>query len=101
MWLDLRRGPWKYGENAFSNDYFVLLKEKKWTVKKTHNGGKWSGPMQYEADGGKLMMLPTDMVLLSDPAFKKWVDVYASSEEKFFSDFAKAFTKLTELGFKQ
>ena len=71
------------------------------TVKKTHEGGPWKGPKQFEADGGKLMMLPTDMVLLDDPAFKKWVQVYAKSEETFFADFAKAFRKLTELGFKQ
>lgn len=45
--------------------------------------------------------LSQDMVLLDDPEFKKWVKVYAKSEETFFADFAKAFRKLTELGFKQ
>ena len=45
-------GPWTYGENAFSNDYFVFLLEKKWTQKKTHNGKPWTGPKQFEADGG-------------------------------------------------
>lgn len=49
----------RYAENAFSNDYYKFLLEKKWTVKTTHNGSKWTGPKQYEADGGKLMMLPT------------------------------------------
>ena len=89
-------GPWTYGENAFSNDYFKFLLEKvregagqsahathamaathtipatrlcavdthgltchrctqKWTPKKTHEGKKWLGPMQYEADGGALV----------------------------------------------
>jgi len=94
-------GPWTYAESAFSNDYYKFLLEKKWTVKKSHEGKTWTGPKQYEADGGKLMMLPTDMVLLDDPSFKKWVKVYAASEETFFNDFAKAFRKLTELGFKQ
>ena len=70
-------------------------------VKTTHEGAEWTGPKQFEADGGKLMMLPTDMVLLDDPSFKRWVEVYAKDEEKFFADFAKAFQKLTELGFKQ
>jgi len=93
-------GPWTYGEAAFSNDYYKFLLEKRWTVKTTHEGGAWKGPKQYEADGGKLMMLPTDMVLIEDPAFKKWVQIYAKSEETFFADFAKAFRKLTELGFK-
>ena len=94
-------GPWTYGEAAFSNDYFKFLLEKKWTPKTTHEGKAWKGPKQFEADNGKLMMLPTDMVLLDDPSFKKWVKVYAGSEEKFFADFAVAFQKLTELGFKQ
>ena len=94
-------GPWTYAEAGFSNDYFKFLLDKRWTVKTTHEGKKWTGPKQYEADGGKLMMLPTDMVLLDDPAFKKWVDAYAKDEDRFFADFAKAFTKLTELGFKQ
>ena len=54
----------RYAENAFSNDYYKFLLDKKWTVKTTHEGKPWKGPKQYEADGGKLMMLPTDMVLL-------------------------------------
>jgi len=45
-------------------------------------------------------MVPADLALLSDPAFKKYVDLYAESEEKFFEDFAKAFSKLLELGVK-
>jgi len=94
-------GPWTYGESSFSNDYYKFLLEKKWTLKKTHEGKPWTGPAQYEADDGKLMMLPTDMALLEDASFKKWVKVYAGSEELFFADFAKAFRKLTELGFKQ
>jgi cytochrome c peroxidase len=94
-------GPWTYGEAAFSNEYFTALLNKKWTVKKTHEGQPWKGPKQFEADGGKLMMLPTDMVLLDDPEFKKWVVAYAKDEGLFFRDFAKAFQKLTELGFCQ
>jgi len=94
-------GPWTYAENGFSNDYFKFLLEKKWTEKKTHNGQKWTGPKQYEADGGALMMLPSDLALIQDPAMKKFVVMYAKDEDKFFADFAVAFQKLTELGFKQ
>ena len=55
--------------------------------------------MQYEDKHEKnLMMLPADMALLWDRKFKKWVDVYAKDEEKFFADFAPAFAKLLELG---
>ena len=93
-------GPWTYAENAFSNEYFKFLLEKTWTVKKTHEGKPWTGPKQYEADGGALMMLPSDLALIEDAAFKRWVEVYAKDESRFFADFAVAFRKLTELGFK-
>eukprot|EP00967_Tisochrysis_lutea_P137239 scaffold245966_cov38-Tisochrysis_lutea.AAC.1 len=104
-------GPWKYGENAFSNEvhwpthalhmtlvhslmphthpiflplpvqYYTFLLEKTWTPKKTHDrssahcpvAGAWKGPLQYEADGGALMMLPTDLALVQDVQFKKYV----------------------------
>lgn len=55
-------------------------------------------PDQYEDSSGKLMMLPSDMVLVQDPAFRKIVEIYAKDENAFFSDFASAFSKLLELG---
>jgi cytochrome c peroxidase len=93
-------GPWSYGETTFSNEYFRLLVDEKWTVKKTHEGKRWTGPMQYESKDGKLMMLPTDMALLDDPEFKKWVVAYAKDEKLFFDDFSRVFSKLLELGVK-
>lgn len=54
---------------------------------------------QYEDKTSKsLMMLPTDMALVSDKSFKQWVDKYAKDEELFFKDFAAVITKLFELG---
>jgi len=64
----------------------------------THNGKPWDGPDQYEDSTGKLMMLPSDMVLIQDPAFKKVVELYVKDEDVFFKDFASAFAKLLELG---
>jgi cytochrome c peroxidase len=43
-------------------------------------------------------MLPSDMVLIQDPIFRKYVELYAKDEDVFFKDFAKAFSKLLELG---
>jgi len=55
--------------------------------------------VQYEnVDGGDLMMLPSDLALIEDPEFKKWVEVYAKDEKRFFADFAKVYQKLTENG---
>ena len=91
-------GPWTNAESTFSNDYFRQLLETKWTVKKMHIGKPWTGPLQYENPDGTLMMLPSDLALVQDPKFRKIVEAYANDESLFFSDFAKAFSKLLELG---
>lgn len=44
------------------------------------------------------MMLPSDIALIEDPKFKKWVDVYAQDSDRFFGDFSDSFSKLMELG---
>jgi|TARA_B100001142_G_scaffold270623_1_gene276814 cytochrome c peroxidase len=53
---------------------------------------------QYTDPSGNLMMLPSDIALIEDPKFKKYVDVYAKDQKKFFDDFSKAFNKLETLG---
>eukprot|EP00604_Paraphysomonas_vestita_P001710 CAMPEP_0174817772 /NCGR_PEP_ID=MMETSP1107-20130205/298_1 /TAXON_ID=36770 /ORGANISM="Paraphysomonas vestita, Strain GFlagA" /LENGTH=324 /DNA_ID=CAMNT_0016028781 /DNA_START=98 /DNA_END=1072 /DNA_ORIENTATION=- len=93
-------GPWTNAETTFSNEYFRLLLEEKWTPKKTHNGKKWEGPNQYENPDGSLMMLPADLSLVKAPEFKPFVELYAKDEKQFFNDFSAAFSKLLELGVK-
>ncbi|PNW79135.1 hypothetical protein CHLRE_09g401886v5 [Chlamydomonas reinhardtii] len=86
-------GPWTNAPTTFSNLYFQELLNNKWVVK------KWDGPLQYEdTKSQSLMMLPSDLALLSDRSFKKYVTQYAKDEEAFFKDFAVAFSKLLELG---
>ncbi|GAB4820287.1 hypothetical protein N2152v2_007333 [Parachlorella kessleri] len=85
-------GPWTNAPTTFSNLYFTELKENKWHKR------KWDGPLQYEDRSKQLMMLNTDMWLLWDKKFRKYVDLYAKDQDKFFEDFAKAFSKLLELG---
>jgi cytochrome c peroxidase len=41
-------GPWTNAENTFSNEYFRLLVEERWSPKVTHNGKPWTGPDQFE-----------------------------------------------------
>lgn len=91
-------GPWTNAETTFSNEYFRLLIEERWSPKGTHNGKPWTGPDQFEDSTGKLMMLPADIALILDPEFKKYVEMYAKDEDLFFKDFAKAFGKLLSLG---
>jgi cytochrome c peroxidase len=91
-------GPWTNAETTFSNEYFRLLIDERWSPKYSHNGKVWKGKDQFENSTGNLMMLPSDMALIADPVFKKWVEVYAKDEDKFFQDFASAFAKLLHLG---
>lgn len=59
----------------------------------------WSGPPQYvDAPTGRLMMLPSDVVLLQDKKFMKWVKTYAKDNDGFSKAFAETFQKLNELG---
>ena len=78
---------------SFNNLYFTLLLTLNWVPK------EWKGPPQYvDAPTGRLMMLPTDLVLIKDPSFVKWVKVYSKDQARFLKDFTKAFQKLEELG---
>ena len=63
-------GPWTFTPTTFNNAYFTLLTNLKWIPK------DWTGPPQYvDAGTGRLMMLPTDLVLLQDKSFMKWVRI--------------------------
>ena len=55
---------------------------------------------QFEDPSGKLMMLPSDIVLIQDPKFRPYVKMYAKDNALFIKDFTAAYTKLTELGTK-
>jgi len=89
-------GPWTRAPTTFSNEFFRLLLEEKWTQK------KWTGPLQFENSktGSDLMMLPADLALLEDKEFRKHVELYSKDRDVFFADFARAFGKLLELGVK-
>jgi len=88
-------GPWTRSPTSMGNAYFTMLLEEKWRKK------KWSGPVQYEnASDGTLMMLPTDMALIWDKGYRKYVEEFASDADAFDKAFASAFGKLLELGVK-
>ena len=40
----------------------------------------------------------SDLALIEDPRFRRYVEAYAADEKVFFRDFAAAFQKLMELG---
>jgi catalase (peroxidase I) len=75
-------GPWTANPLSFDNSYFVNLMTLDWKPR------VWDGPLQYEDPSGKYMMLPTDMALKTDPAFRVFAQRYADDEQLFFKDFA-------------
>lgn len=80
-------------ENGFDNDFYRLLLNEKWVIRKNFQ------PTQYtDAATGELMMLPADMALVWDPKFRVWVEKYAADQDLFHRDFAKAYGKLLDLG---
>ena len=85
-------GPWTRNPLKFDNGYFKVLMGLEWKEK------TWDGPKQFEDETGELMMLPTDMALKTDPAFRIWAEKYAADEQLFFEDFAEAYARLICLG---
>jgi len=86
-------GKWTHAPLVFDNSYFKNLITLTWEER------KWDGNRQFtDAESGELMMLPTDIALKTDPAFRPWVELYARDEAAFFRDFADAFGKLLALG---
>jgi cytochrome c peroxidase len=90
-------GPWSFTPLVFNNQYFVLLKGLQWKEAKLVQG-KPAEKLQYEDPTGKLMMLPSDIVLIEDKDFKPFVDEYAKDNKLFMKDFAVVFARLLELG---
>lgn len=88
-------GPWTHDPLVFNNAYFKNLMDKEWQER------KWDGNLQFEDKATqKLLMLPTDIALKTDPIFSPIAREYADSQEVFFNDFAAVFSKLIHLGCK-
>eukprot|EP01084_Bolivina_argentea_P250487 419682_1 len=86
-------GPWTRAPTTVSNEFFKRLFDEDWVIK------QWSGPQQFvDKATEKIMMLPTDITIRTDPEFRRIAKVYYENEETFMNDFAAAFKKLTELG---
>lgn len=105
-------GKWVNNPTRFSNQYFKLLLrfEDEWKKTTLANGLQQFVYVDEDlaaAEKGEeekeegLMMLPTDMSLISDPEFRVWVEKYAADQDLFFRDFAAVFAKLLELGIRR
>ncbi|RCH86202.1 heme peroxidase [Rhizopus stolonifer] len=87
-------GPWQEAPTVFSNEYYKAISTRTWVKKELPHGG-WQWVDKNNTD---VMMLPAEISMYNDKEFKKYFDLYAKDEDKFFKDFAAAFKKLVELG---
>ena len=86
-------GAWTHNPLHFDNSYYTNLKNNEWIKR------EWDGPEQYtDVATKRLLMLPTDLALTTDPIFAPVVTEYAENQQVFFDDFALAYGKLLQLG---
>lgn len=93
-------GAWVQNPTRFSNSYFRLMLSLQWKEKTLENGVRQFVHVDEDL-GEELMMLPTDLALVNDSAFRPWVELYAKDKERFFEDFRNVFLKLVELGIER
>uniref|UniRef100_A0A7S4VYV9 Peroxidase n=1 Tax=Alexandrium monilatum TaxID=311494 RepID=A0A7S4VYV9_9DINO len=86
-------GPWTEEPLRFDNSYFKEMLAKTYAPETTSKGR-----LQHRHAGSGTIMLPADLALLQDPAFKKHVDLYAADQSLFFADFADSWVRLQENG---
>ncbi|PNS16629.1 hypothetical protein CAC42_4593 [Sphaceloma murrayae] len=93
-------GAWVPNPTRFSNSYYKLMLSLNWKEKVLANGIRQFVHVDEDL-GEELMMLPTDLALVNDKAFRPWVELYAKDKDRFFEDFSNAFLKLVELGIER
>jgi len=81
----------------FDNTYFKDLLQETYTANTPETTTK--GKPQNK--NGNTVLLPSDLALLEDAAFKAEVEKYAKDEPAFLTDFTQAWIKLQELNFKK
>ena len=81
----LQLGSKGFGDPVtFDNAYYPALLAK-----------PWADPTNSM---GSMIGLPTDRVLPDDPVCRPAIEVYARDQQRWFADFAAAFTKMSQMG---
>eukprot|EP00331_Platyophrya_macrostoma_P029393 CAMPEP_0176444630 /NCGR_PEP_ID=MMETSP0127-20121128/23184_1 /TAXON_ID=938130 /ORGANISM="Platyophrya macrostoma, Strain WH" /LENGTH=286 /DNA_ID=CAMNT_0017830189 /DNA_START=150 /DNA_END=1010 /DNA_ORIENTATION=- len=86
-------GPWTHDRFGFDSSFFSELLENDWILDTRYPQLQFT-----DSKTRRLMMLPSDVALILDKEYLKYVKLYAEDQDLWWADFAKAFQKLTELG---
>ena len=96
-------GPWTANPTGWDNDYFKNLLNYEWEVHEGPGGSpQWrvkggKGPKAPSADGKgeqDIMMLTTDIALVTDPEYRKYAEEFANDEKAFAQAFGEVWYKL-------
>jgi len=82
-------GQWTTNPSMFSNEWFTLITEQEYAP-----SANISGQFETELGGNTYIMLHGDIVLLDDPSYRDWIDIYADDEDRLADDFKAAWEKL-------
>jgi hypothetical protein len=86
-------GAWTDQPLKFDNSYFKNLLTKSYNRETTA-----AGKPQHKCPVSGVIMLDTDLALIQDGTFKRYVDQYSNDQEAFFNDFSEAWVRMQECG---
>ncbi|PWA61783.1 hypothetical protein CTI12_AA368000 [Artemisia annua] len=93
------RSGWGKPETKYTKEGPGAPGGQSWTVKWLRFDNSYFKDIKEKRDED-LLVLPTDAALFDDPSFKVFAEKYAEDEKAFFTDYAEAHAKLSNLGAK-
>eukprot|EP00924_Labyrinthula_sp_SR-Ha-C_P004969 maker-scaffold_1-snap-gene-17.4-mRNA-1 protein AED:0.07 eAED:0.07 QI:0/0/0/1/1/1/3/0/733 len=88
-------GPWTTNPDSFDNSFFRALNELEFEAEQSPADNPQFRPVNVSGEVANIRMLVADIALTRDDEFSTYVELYASDNELFNSDFADAWYKLT------
>jgi catalase (peroxidase I) len=95
-WTSGFEGPWTSTPARWSNEFFRGLLDEEWEVWEGPGGHKQWRMKNQPSD--PRMRLTSDIALLHDPEYKKYVELFASNMTAFDEAFDEAWTQLITNG---
>nr|GEY57785.1 probable L-ascorbate peroxidase 6, chloroplastic isoform X2 [Tanacetum cinerariifolium] len=93
------RSGWGKPETKYTKEGPGAPGGQSWTVKWLCFDNSYFKDIKEKRDED-LLVLPTDAAIFDDPSFKVFAEKYAEDEKAFFTDYAEAHAKLSNLGAK-
>ncbi|KAJ3067185.1 hypothetical protein HDU98_009617, partial [Podochytrium sp. JEL0797] len=93
---DIWLGKWSQTPTAFSNAFYINLQDV--ASYQLQRNGLYVLPSLSDNSPTPMALLPSDVALTQDAAFKAIVNDYGNGQQWFYGDFSDSFARLLELG---